>query len=369
MGSSRSQYLSFREKMKKIGVNGNEANVSHRVGINQFALEVLKRFPLDTTVYLENPPLPDMPKLHYEVFGPHQLWTLTGLQKKMLLDPPDILFSLTHYAPLFLKTPSVISIMDLAYEKFPQFFKLSDLYQLKYWTRYSANQACHIITISENSKKDLIELYKIKPEKITVAYPGYDHERFNLKVKKTSDKYGDYILFLGTLQPRKNIERLIEAFKLLKTDCKLVITGMINEGRGGWMNENIKSSKNIILTGHVPDEEVPILMVSAKAYVLPSLYEGFGIPAIEAMACGTPVCVSRVSSLPEICDDAATYIEDPYSVESIKSALYDVLANGHQKVKLGLELAKRYNWEETCFRINTVLNSVSVRLGQRLLIG
>jgi glycosyltransferase involved in cell wall biosynthesis len=237
----------------------------------------------------------------------------------------------------------------------PQFYKKTDLYQLKYWTRLSARRADHIFTISHHSKKDIIELYKISPEKITVIYPGFDETRFNSDVKPIK-KYGDYLLFLGTLQPRKNIERLIGAYKLLKTDCKLVIAGMINEGRGGWMNENIKSSKNIILTGYLPDEEIPGLMAGAKAFVLPSLYEGFGIPAIEAMAVGCPVIVSRVSSLPEICGEAATYIEDPYSIDSIKTALEEGLKSN--KTKLGLEWVKRYNWSQTCSKINTVLNSV-----------
>lgn len=336
------------------GINGNEANVTHRVGVNQYAFELLKHLKIKARVYLSNSPLPDMPKFEYRVFGPKKLWTLTGLQREILLNPPGVLFTPTHYTPLFVPCPSVISIMDLAFEKFPQFFKPRDLYQLKYWSKYSAKQAAHIITISENSKKDIVDIYRVDPKKITVAYPGYDKSRFSLKVKKFN-KYGNYFLFLGTLQPRKNLERLIAAYKLLKTDCKLVIAGMISEGRGGWMNENIKNEKNIILTGYVPDDEVPVLMINAKAFVLPSLYEGFGIPAIEAMACGTPVVVSKVSSLPEICGQAAFYIEDPYSIESIKSALEKV---DRSKVKLGLEWVKRYNWEETCLKINTVLNSV-----------
>lgn len=350
-----------------IGINGNEANVVHRVGVNQYAYELLRQFEKlqisnsKFQIYLQNDPLPDMPKFDYKVFGSKKLWTLTGLQKEILLTPPDVLFTPTHYAPLYVPCPSVISIMDLAFEKFPQFFKKRDLYQLKYWTHYSAWQAKKILTISENTKKDICEIYKINSDKITVAYPGYDRERFNLKVKK-SNKYGNYFLFLGTLQPRKNLERLIAAFKLLKTDCKLVIAGMINEGRGGWMNEDLKlktqNSKfqnKVIFTGYVPDEEVPVLMANAKAFVLPSLYEGFGIPAIEAMACGTPVIVSRVSSLPEICKDAAFYIDDPCNAESIRSALEKVNTS---KIKFGLELVKRYNWEETCLKINTVLNSV-----------
>lgn len=337
-----------------IGVNANEANVAHRVGINQFAFEILKRLKPDV-VYLSQPPLPDMPSHNYKIFGPQKMWTLTGLQKEILTSPPDILLSLTHYAPLLLRSKSIVSIMDLSFEKFPHYFKKSDLYQLKYWTRISASQASHIITISENSKRDIVDLYKISSGKISVVYPGYDTEKYNTEVKP-SKKYGNYILYLGTLQPRKNLERLIEAYKLLKTDCKLVIAGMINEGRGGWMNEEIKSAKNIILTGYVPEEEKPGLYAGAKAYVLPSLYEGFGIPPIEAMAVGTPVIVSRVSSLPEICGDAATYIEDPYDVESIKTALEQGL--NQDKVKLGLKQVLRYNWDKACLKINTVLNSV-----------
>ena len=338
-----------------IGINGNEANVAHRVGVGQYAFELLSHFSnKDIIVYLKDLPRNDMPKLNYDVFGPKKLWTLIGLQKKLLTNPPDVLFTPTHYAPLFLPVPLVISIMDLAFEKFPQYFKAKDLYQLKYWSRLSAMQARKIITISENSKKDIMEIYNIPGEKIVVTYPGYDKDRFNTKVKK-STKYGEYFLFLGTLQPRKNVERLIQAFKLLKTDCKLVIVGMINEGRGGWMNENIKNEKNIVLTGYLPDSEIPGLYAGAKAFVLPSLYEGFGIPAIEAMACGTPVVVSRVSCLPEICGDAAFYIDDPYSVESIRSALESVNTG---KVKFGLEWVNRYNWEETCLKTNTVLNSV-----------
>ncbi len=338
-----------------IGINGNEANVAHRVGVGQYAFELLNHFPKENiVVYLQNPPRPDMPKANYDVFGPKKLWTLTGLQKKLLTNPPDVLFTPTHYTPLFLTIPSVISIMDLAFEKFPQYFKARDLYQLKYWTRVSVRQAKKILTISENTKKDIVEIYHVPAEKIVVTYPGYDKTRFNTGVK-SKNKYGDYFLFLGTLQPRKNIERLIEAFKLLKTDCKLVIVGMINEGRGGWMNEKIKESKNIILTGYLPDSEICGLYTNAKAFVLPSLYEGFGIPAIEAMACGTPVIVSRVSCLPEICGEAAFYIDDPYSVESIRLALDKVNTS---KVKLGLEWVKRYNWEETCLKTNTVLHSV-----------
>lgn len=341
-----------------IGINGNEANVAHRVGVGQYAFELLSHLKGPFKVYLSSQPLPDMPKLDYEVFGPKKLWTLTGLQRKLLTDAPDVLFTPTHYAPIYVPCPSVISIMDMSFERFPQFFKKKDLYQLKYWTKFSAKQAKKIITISEFSKNEICKIYDFPREKVVVTYPGYDTDRFNTRVKK-KNRYGDYLLFLGTLQPRKNIARLIEAYSQLKTNSKLVIAGMINEGRGGWMNANIKASSRIILTGYIPDKEVPVLMTNAKAYILPSLYEGFGIPAIEAMACGTPVIVSRVSSLPEICGGAATYIEDPYDIQSIKIALQQGIKA--DKVKLGLEWVKRYNWKDTAKRTLDVLYEAAQR--------
>ena len=355
-----------------IGINGNEANVKTRVGVWQYAFELLREFSKFQTpntkfqIYLESPPLSGMPELSYEVFGPGKLWTLTGLQKKILQNPPDVLFTPTHYTPLYVPCPSVISIMDLAFEKFPQYFKPGDLYQLKYWTRYSARQAKKILTISNSSKKDICELYRIPEEKVVVTYPGYDVDRFNERTKVSrSLTFGTqkYLLFVGTLQPRKNLLRLIEAFALLKDkDIMLLIAGLIREGRGGWMNqgvfkkvEQLGLGNRVKFTGYVSNEEIPGLMKGAKAFVLPSLYEGFGIPAIEAMAVGTPVIVSQVSSLPEICGDAAFYIDDPYNVDSIRIALETV---DKSKTKLGLELVKRYNWKTTAEQTLEVLKNV-----------
>ncbi|MCL4389947.1 MAG: glycosyltransferase family 4 protein [Patescibacteria group bacterium] len=343
----------------QIGINGFEANVAHRVGAGQYAYELLRHLPR-SRVYLPSAPLADMPAMDYKIVPGNKLWTLTSLQKQLLLDRDlDVFFTPGHYAPLFVPVPSVIAIMDLAFEKFPQFFKKSDLYQLKYWTRYCAGQAKKILTISESTKKDICEIYGQPSDKVVVAYPGYDKKRFNSKVKP-SKKYGDYLLFLGTLQPRKNIERLIEAFyQLPGSSLKLVIVGMRDEGRGGWLNDKIRASDRVILTGYLPDDQLPGLYAGAKAYVLPSLYEGFGIPVLEAMACGTPVLVSRVSSLPEACEEAAIYIEDPYRVDSIRAGLEEVLAVGDKKVKLGLEQVKRYNWEDTAKKTLEVLYEVA----------
>ncbi len=360
-----------------IGINGNEANVKVRVGSGQYAYELLTHLKSSDSyrVYLESKPLDDMPKnFSYEVFGPKKLWTLTGLQKRLIEEKtkgtlPDVFFTPGHYAPLYMPTKSVISIMDLAFEKFKEYYKKQDLYQLKYWTMTSAMGASKILTISEHSKKDICSLYAVSPDKVVVTYPGYDKDRFSPKVKPGKFK-GKYFVFLGTLQPKKNIERLVEAFSRIEDDSiKLVIVGMINEGRGGWMNQSIfdkvkdlRLEDRVIFTGYVPDNEVPGIFKGALAYVLPSLYEGFGIPPIEAMATGVPVVVSKVSSLPEICGEAAIYIENPYDIDSIKRGLDHVLkmtkTEREKRVDLGEKWVKRYNWEDTAKKTLEVLKNV-----------
>lgn len=378
-----------------IGINGNEANVDHRVGVGQYAFELLSELSkskanppawgLKSKIYLSSPPLQDLPSptasWQYEVFGPRKLWTLTGLQKKLVADHPDVLFTPSHYAPLYLPCPSVISIMDMSFERFPQYFKKKDLFQLKYWTWVSAMQAKKILTISQFSKKEICEIYGFPKDRVVVTYPGFDKERFHdgvksqkLKIKNTIQKYKisqPYLLYVGTLQPRKNLVRLVQAFSALSADrYTLVLAGMVDEGRGGWMYREIFEEvrklglgDKVKFTGYVPDEEVPYLLSGSLAYVLPSLYEGFGIPPVEAMATGVPVVVSKISCLSEICGQAAVYIDDPTSVSSIKSALEKILSlkatERDRRIEFGLQWVKRYNWEITARQTLDVLKNVA----------
>lgn len=380
----------------KIGLNGNEANVSHRVGSGQYAYELISHLAkivsqeTKLTVYLQDQPMVDFPKastnFNYEVLPPQKLWTMTRLQlallsKKFFGKAPDLFFTPTHYTPLLMPVPSVISIMDMSFERFPEYFKAKDYYQLKLWTKISALQAKKIFTISEFSKSEICKVYNFPSDKVVVTYCGFDKERFNpnvrkqtAKIAKVKAKYNisnNFLLFLGTLQPRKNLVRLIEAFSQLSDKkIQLVVVGMINEGRGGWMNETIFQivkklglESRVIFTGYVPDEEVPFLMVSSRGYVLPSLYEGFGIPPIEAMATGVPVAVSAVSSLPEICGEAALYFSDPKSPASIKNTLEKLISlsetESKKRIAVGLDWVKRYNWLDTAKKTLNVLENIN----------
>jgi len=349
-----------------IGIDANEANLtSHRVGVNQYAFDLLSTFEKlpsshTYTIYLKTPPLPDLPRARpgweYRVIPFPKLWTQTRLPWDLYTHSPrpDVFFSMTHYAPRFSPIPTVVAIMDLGFLKDPQQFTRKDFNQLKSWTEYSVRQAKKIIAISEFTKRDIQDTYKRKPEDIIVTYPGYDESTF----KPTPDngtlkKYGikkPYFLFLSSLKPSKNVERLIRAFSQLEdSNYQLVIAG-----KKAWMFDQIFTqvkelglTDRVIFTGFVDEAEVPILMTQAHSFVLASLFEGFGIPVVEAMACGTPVVVSRVASLPEVAGDAAIYV-DPLSVDSIAEGLKTAAAPHNSRLsRAGLKQASKFSWKNT----------------------
>src|SRR6266480_4959972 len=210
-----------------IGIDGNEANVSERVGIGEYSFELLRQFSryqvssIKYQVYIKEKPLEHMPQHSdnwtYTIVKPKKFWTQFGLPFHLYthFPKPDVFFSPSHYAPRFSPVPTAISIMDLSYIHFPQLFAKKDLYQLTHWTAYSAKNASKIFTISESSKNDIINYYQVKPENVVVTYPGIKVKSQKLKVKSMEElqkKYGiseKFILFVGTIQPRKNIWRLI----------------------------------------------------------------------------------------------------------------------------------------------------------------
>ncbi|MDQ3098564.1 MAG: glycosyltransferase family 4 protein [bacterium] len=371
----------------RIGIDGNEANVFDRVGSGMYAYQVLKHlYELDSwneyTIYLKHTPIRDMPEERknwkYKVIGPEKLWTQFALPLRLFIDGKklDLFFSPGHYAPRFCPCKTVISVLDTAYLRFPEYFKKSDLIQLKSWSKYSIKKASHILTISESSKQDIVKYYGIEPHKVTVTYLGYDTETFKPvedqeKIRTVLDKYGfkqPYILYLGTLQPRKNIVRLIQAFKdLISQDnyshigLKLVIVG-----KKGWLYQEIFSEVKklqledvVVFTGYITDDEKPAILSGAVLYTLPSLYEGFGIPVLEAMACGTPVVVSRISSLPEVVGEYGVLI-DPYNIKSISDGL-KLLVNDttlrEQMKQSGLKWVKQFDWMHTARTTLGVLES------------
>jgi glycosyltransferase involved in cell wall biosynthesis len=375
----------------RIGIDGNESNVDDRVGSGMYAYQLIKHlYELDTwneyTIYLKATPVLDMPRERkgwkYKVCGPEKLWTQFALPLQLYLDGAklDVFFTPGHYAPRFSPVPTVVSILDLAYMKFPEYFKKSDLMQLKSWTKYSASNAKHIITISESSKRDVVSFYKVPADRVTVTYIGYDTETFHpvtdqSKINAVLQKYGfqqPYILYLGTLQPRKNIVRLIQAFKDLIEQEKYSNLGLklVIVGKKGWMYQEILEEAKklhiddiVIFTGYVNDDEKPALLSGALMYCLPSLYEGFGIPVLEAMACGTPVVVSQISSLPEVVGEYGVLV-DPYNVKSISGGLKLLVKDAELRESMrqkGLQWVKHFDWMNTARTTLGILEKVGGR--------
>lgn len=308
----------------------------------------------------------------YKVFGPKYFWTQFALPVSLIIgrQKPDVFFSPGHYRPRWSPIPTVVSIMDLGYLRFPDQFTKRDLMQLKMWTSHSIKKANYILAISEATKNDIVEFYGIPSARIKVTYPGYDKKRFHSRIKvnrKVLEKYGirgDYILYIGTLKPSKNIEGLLEAFKLFISHYSLIIN-LVVAGKKGWLYESIFQKvkdtgleDRVVVTDYIDERDKPQLMASAKVIVSPSFWEGFGINLVEAMAVGTPVVASNVGSVPEVVDRAGVLV-NPKSPRSIAQGIQKALTHREVYVKRGLDRTRDFSWQKTARQTLEVLEKVA----------
>ncbi|WP_292460183.1 glycosyltransferase family 1 protein [Methanothermococcus sp.] len=305
--------------------------------------------------------------------------------QKMIITPHvlkkhdfDIIHDVYHFGPfLSLKKPKkILTVYDITPLLYPKTHKKSKVLMHRYYFPLVLKKSDKIISISHHTKQDLIKHFKISEDKIKVIHLAANENYKPLKeneINKILDetegfvarnslrsflkqKYNlnyPFILYVGTLEPRKNIPTLLKAlYKLKKQGIKhkLVITG-----KKGWKYksifetiEKLNLQKDVIFTGYVPDEDLPALYNAAVLFVYPSLYEGFGLPPLEAMACGTPVITSNTSSLPEVVGDAGIMV-NPYDVDELANKMYEVLTNDGLREELskkGLERAKLFSWKK-----------------------
>lgn len=365
-----------------IGIDGNEANTQNRVGSNVYSFELLHAIEdidqnNEYTIYLKKKKNTNMPQerklFRYRILKPSLFWTRWRLPLDLYLHQPrpEVFFTPGHYAPRFSPIPTVITILDLSFLTYPESFKPAVLSQLTNWTKQSALSAAHILTISQATKKDVIEQYGIAPEKITVTYPGVN-DRFKQEilpktVAAVQIKYQlpqPHFLFIGTRQPKKNLPRLLQAFRQVRhkhPNISLVLAGktwsQFADEKTNSLPEGVKD------IGFVPDKDLPALIKGSVAFVLPSLYEGFGIPIAEAMTVGTPVIVSNVSSLPEVVGSAGILV-DPLEVSDIARGMNEVLSLSDDKrvqlIKAGKHQAEKFDWRLCAQKTVEVLNEVAV---------
>lgn len=295
-------------------------------------------------------------------WSPQKLWTQVRFSAEMWQRPPELLFVPAHILPTIRPEKVVTTCHDVAFLRLPQVYDWASLKYQKLAVKFALRHATKIIAVSEFTKSELIEFFKISPERIVVVPNGYDSERYKIiedrgEVEKVLIKYnirGSYVLYTGRLELKKNIPGLIEAFKILKKNykqpLKLVLIGQPGFGFEKVTKAIIENnlSDEIIMPGWVGKDDLPHLMNGAAAFVFPSLYEGFGIPVLEAMACGTPVVASGIPALREVAGEAA-YLVDPYSVENIAEGMNRVLTDEFLREDLkirGLRQVKDFSWEK-----------------------
>jgi glycosyltransferase involved in cell wall biosynthesis len=276
---------------------------------------------------------------------------------QLRLHPADIFF-VQFNAPPFTPCKIVTSIHDLSFEHLPETFKWHSQTQMKMTIRRTARNAAHIVTCSEYSRQDIIDTYKVAPEKITtipLAAADWFHPVTNeTELNRISIKYGlpgDFLLGVGSVQPRKNLVRLIEAYSMLSD--KRDLPPLILVGKKAWLYEDsLKAAvehgvdDKVRFTDFVPDEDLPGLYTLSTCFVYPSFFEGFGIPPLEAMQCGSPVITGDRTSLPEVVGDAGILV-DPFDVTSIADAIERMLSDADLREELrqkGFERASRFSW-------------------------
>ncbi len=288
--------------------------------------------------------------------------TLKSLFTEEMLGDVDIVHSTTFCAPRFRdrKKRLVVTIYDLTVITHPECHKKLNILHCRKGIKDAIRYADAIIAISEHTKKDLVDIAGAPQDLVTVTPLAADSDLVPVREKNRLEtvrkKYklpGRYILFLGTLEPRKNVATLIRAYAALpaglKDEVRLVIAGA-----RGWMNtpvhdtlEKLGLMERVTFTGYVDRTDLAALYSMAECFVYPSLYEGFGLPVLEAMACATPVITSKTSSMPEVAGSAARLI-DPLDEEDLARALEEILENKELQGRMtaeGLEQAKRFSWE------------------------
>ena len=254
-----------------------------------------------------------------------------------------------HALPLGAPAPAVVTVHDLSFERHPSVMSRRDRFNFRTAVPHSARRADRILAVSELTKRDLIQLYAIPPEKIVVTPNGVDPVFAPDGPKPDGEPYA---LFVGALQPRKDATAAIEAVALLDEAApRLVLVGPDKGGRAEAERtaERLDLANRVELRGHVPQEELAALYRGAACLVFPSRYEGFGLPVLEAMASGTPVVATTAGALPEVAGDAAILVE-PANPVALAGGIERALADRERLRAAGLERARRYSWAETARR-------------------
>ena len=365
-----------------IGIDASRAALAHRTGTETYSLNLIRSLirlaeGSSLRLYTNGEPPAGLfwngassKGAEVRAMAFPRLWTHVRLSAEMLAAPPDVLFVPAHVLPLIHPKRSVVTVHDLGYLHYPEAHRPFDRRYLDWSTRWNAQQAQLVIADSQATKDDVVRAYGVSPAKIRVIYLGRDEalrrETDAQAMRSIRERYGiagRYLLYVGTLQPRKNLTRIIEAYSRLASETALTDVQLVLAGKRGWLYDDLFAQvaqrgleSRVLFPGYIEDADLPGLLSGALAFVFPSLYEGFGIPVLEAGACGVPVITSNTSSLPEVAGDpsagsgqAAALLVDPHDVDAIADAMYRLVTDAELRAELtlrGHENIKRFSWEK-----------------------
>jgi len=397
-----------------IGIDASRANEKQKTGTEWYSYyliqEIKKIAPpeMEFVLYsketlsngLEN--LPENFKSKVLRWPPKFLWTQIRLSWEMIWHKPDILFVPAHTIPLIHPKKTVTILHDIGFEKYPELYSQkfigykqsffrgiiwllikiitlgkysnTELDYHRFSARFALKHAQKIITVSQFSKNEIINIYKVNPGHVVVITPGYNSR---YKQHASQDKRGEeilnkyrikksYFLSIGRLEEKKNTAGIVEAFALFKkkdeNDYQLVLAGKpgYNFNRVEEVIKKYYLEKDVLMTGFVYDEDLPFLMQHACLFLMPSFYEGFGLPIIEAMACGIPVVTSNIASMKEIAEKSG-FLVNPYNTREIADAMDRLTKDVNLRNKLienGLKKACQYNWQDCATQTLKVISSL-----------
>jgi len=336
---------------RSTGMSGYAVNLIRALPHARPDLEMLLLYDHGATVPLER-------SRWVKVGGPQYLWKQLGVPRALAANHADLFHATSGGVPLFSPRPVVATILDLLVEVGPRWFPTRVRFQVSATTRLAAARADALIAISESTKKDLVDRYRVRPEKITVIPCGVE-DRFRPDIgeeerARVRQAYGlerPYVLYVGSLFRWRNLARLVQAHaNLLSRGIEI---DLVLAGRDIWGNSDAPAqvaesgtANQVHFLGYVANEDLPALYAGAEVFAYPSLHEGFGIPPLEAMASGVPVVVSNAASLPEVVGDAGITV-DPNSVEELTEGLTKAICDSTVRARMkagGIERASRFDW-------------------------
>lgn len=372
--------------MKKVSLDLQPCG-GNRSGIGMYTYEIAKRIRADEDLefsgnlfnFMErhdhsqwisemNIPVHQCRLLPYRIY--RLMWEVFPLNyHRFFRGESDLTVFFNYLVPPRIKGKTITTVYDVTYIRYPETMKKITLYSLRWRLCRSIRRSDHILTISEFTKRELMELLKVPEKKISVIPCAATFSDAEVDFADVEQKYGfddPYILYMGTIEPRKNLVRLIHAFERLKAEHPIPHT-LVLAGGSGWKNEEIYQAAKespytdaIHFTGYLTEAEKTCLYRHADVFAFPSLYEGFGIPPLEAMHWGCPVVTANAASLPEVVGDAAVLV-DPFDEADIASGLWRVLSDkdcAAALVEKGKRQAEKYSWEVSAEKLKEICRRV-----------